>query len=366
MFDFHGTDHRSHDKRMDFSGLSTRLLRLLDPERAHGVAIWALARGFGPRPAGADDPALATRVWGLDFPNPIGLAAGFDKDAAAYRGALRLGFGFVEIGTVTPNPQPGNPRPRVFRLTGDCAVINRNGFNSRGLDVAAKRLAVRGAGIVGANIGRNKDSADAIQGYAAGATRLAPLSDYLVINVSSPNTPGLRALQGRAALAELIAAVRAAAARQACGGVARPVLVKIAPDLSDGDKRDIAAVALETGLDGLIISNTTIARPAGLKSPGRDQAGGLSGAPLFTPSTELLRDIYRRTEGRMPLIGAGGVADGAGAYAKIRAGASLVQLYTALVFKGPGLIAQIKRELCLLLKNDGFASVADAVGADHR
>lgn len=350
---------------MNFSRLSTRLLRLLDPERAHGLAVWTLGHGFAPRSAGADDPALATRLWGLDFPNPLGLAAGFDKNAAAYRGALRLGFGFVEIGTVTPRPQPGNPKPRVFRLTEDGAVINRNGFNSLGLDVAAARLAARGDGVVGANIGRNKDSADAAADYAAGAARLAPLSDYLVINVSSPNTPGLRELQGRAALEDLIAVVRSAATA-ACDGVARPVLVKIAPDLSDDVKRDIAAVALETNLDGLIVSNTTIARPAGLKNPARDQSGGLSGAPLFTPSTELLRDMYRRTEGRMPLIGVGGVADGAGAYAKIRAGASLVQLYTALVFEGSGLIPRIKRELASLLKNDGFARVADAVGADHR
>jgi dihydroorotate dehydrogenase len=350
---------------MDFSKFSTRLLHLLDPERAHGVAIWALGLGLGPRLVGGDDPVLATRLWGLDFPNPIGLAAGFDKDAAAYRGTLRLGFGFAEIGTVTPKPQPGNPRPRVFRLTEDAAVINRNGFNSRGLDVAAGRLAGRGAGIVGANIGRNEDSADATTDYVAGATRLAPLSDYLVINVSSPNTPGLRELQGRAALADLIAAVRSAATK-ACDGVARPVLVKIAPDLGDDDKRDIAAVALETGIDGLIISNTTVARPAGLKNAARAQIGGLSGAPLFTPSTQLLGDMYRRTAGRMPLIGVGGVADGASAYAKIRAGASLVQLYTALIFEGPGLIVRIKRELAALLKKDGFACVADAVGADHR
>ncbi len=350
---------------MDFSRLSIRLLHLLDPERAHGVAVWALSRGFGPRQAETDDPALAMRLWGMDFPNPIGLAAGFDKDAAAYRGALRLGFGFVETGTVTPKPQPGNPKPRVFRLNEDAAVINRNGFNSRGLDVAAARLAARGAGIVGANIGRNKDSVDATADYVAGAARLAPLSDYLVINVSSPNTPGLRELQGRAALAELIAAVRSAATK-ACDGVARPVLVKIAPDLTDDDKRDIAAVALACDLDGLIISNTTVARPAGLNSAARDETGGLSGAPLFAPATELLRDMYRRTEGRMPLIGVGGVADGAGAYAKIRAGASLVQLYTAMVFEGSGLIPRIKRELSARLKSGGFATVSDAVGADHR
>jgi dihydroorotate dehydrogenase len=339
------------------------LLRLLDPERAHDLAVWALARGLGPRDAGPDDPVLAVDLWGLSFPNPVGLAAGFDKDAAAFAGALRLGFGFVETGTVTPRPQPGNPKPRLFRLPKDRAVINRYGFNSAGLDVTAARLAARGDGIVGANIGRNKESDDAVADYEAGARALAHLSDYLVVNVSSPNTPGLRALQDRAQLADLIAATRRAAG---VNGTARPLLVKIAPDLTENDKQDIAAVAIETAVDGLIISNTTITRPSGLKSRDREEAGGLSGDPLFALSTQTLSEMYRLTDGQVPLIGVGGVADGAGAYAKIRAGATLVQIYTALVFQGPALVPRIKRELTSLLKQDGFDSVSQAVGADHR
>lgn len=350
---------------MSIAGLAFSLLRGLDPERAHRLAVRALRLGLGPRQRGADDPILATRLWGLDFPNPIGLAAGFDKDAEACRGALRMGFGFVEIGTVTPKPQPGNDRPRMFRLPEDGAVINRYGFNSKGIAAAAERLAARGTGIVGANIGRNKDSTDALADYAAAACRLAPVCDYLVINVSSPNTPGLRALQDRDQLLQLVSMVRVAAT-EGCGGVARPLLVKIAPDLTVDDKRDIAAVAMESHVDGLIVSNTTVERPGSLKSRHRAEAGGLSGAPLFAPSTAQLAEMYRLTGGRIPLIGAGGVADGAGAYAKIRAGASLVQLYTALALRGPDILPEIKRELAGLLRDGGFDSVIQAVGADHR
>jgi dihydroorotate dehydrogenase len=349
-------------KRFD---AAASLFRLLDPERAHLLAVWALAHGMGPRRTKPDDPILAVRLLGLRFPNPVGLAAGFDKDASAYRGALRLGFGFVETGTVTPRPQPGNPRPRLFRLPEDEAVINRYGFNSAGLEVSAARLTGRGEGIVGANIGRNKDSDDAEADYAAGARRLAPLSDYLVVNVSSPNTPGLRALQNRTQLTALIAATRRAAT-EACGGESRPLLVKIAPDLTLEDKQDIAATVAETEVDGLIISNTTIARPAGLKSRDRNEAGGLSGAPLFPITAALIGEMYRLTRGKVPLIGVGGIRSGADAYAMIRAGASLVQLYTALVFQGPGLVPRIKDELAALLRADGFETPSDAVGADHR
>ena len=350
---------------MSIAGLAFSLFRGLDPERAHNAAVWALSHGFGPKHDAPDDPILLAQLWGIDFPNPIGLAAGFDKDAGAFRGALKLGFGFVEIGTVTPQPQPGNPRPRVFRLTEDNAVINRYGFNSRGIAVAAERLADRGPGIVGANIGRNKQSRDALADYAAAAVRLAPLSDYLVINVSSPNTPGLRALQDRKQLFHLISMVRVAAT-EGCDGEARPLLVKIAPDLTTEDRHDIAAVAVESHVDGLIISNTTIDRPESLHSNHKAEVGGLSGAPLFEPSTAVLSEMYVLTGGRVPLIGVGGVSDGATAYAKIRAGASLVQLYTALVFHGPDLIPRIKRELAALLRRDGFESVSQAVGADHR
>lgn len=351
----------------DLSRLATACLRLLPAETAHRAAVRALAAGLVPGAPLEADPVLRVRLWNRDFPNPVGLAAGFDKDAEAVAGCLKLGFGFVEIGSITPRPQPGNPRPRLFRLTEDRAIINRMGFNSRGLDVAARRLARRdpAAGIVGANLGKNRDSADAAADYAAGASRLAPLADYLVINVSSPNTPGLRALQGREKLAHLVAAVIAARAA-AVPAAPPPLLLKIAPDLTEEDKRDIAAVALDSGIDGLIVSNTTIARPDSLRSRHARETGGLSGRPLFAPSTAVLADMYRLTGGRLPLVGVGGIASGADAYAKIRAGASLVQLYSALVYEGPGLVRRIQRELAGRLRADGFTTLADAVGADHR
>jgi dihydroorotate dehydrogenase len=343
------------------------LLRLLPPEAAHRATLWALAAGLVPAASGTDDPILATRLWGLDFPNPCGLAAGFDKDAAVYRAMLRLGFGFVEIGSVTPRPQPGNPRPRLFRLPEEGAVINRLGFNSAGHAVVAANLAGRAAlrrGIVGVNLGKNRDSAEAEVDYAAGVAALGPHADYLVINVSSPNTPGLRALQEPAALCRLIDAV-AAARQQALPARPPPLLLKIAPDLTAADRQDIAEVALAGGIDGLIVSNTTIARPAGLCGRHARESGGLSGRPLFAPSTELLRDMYRLTGGRLPLVGVGGIASGSNAYAKIRAGASLVQLYTALIYQGPGLVGRLKRELAAYLRADGFRSLGEAVGADH-
>ncbi len=348
----------------------TALLRLFPPESAHRLTIRTLAAGLVPAETAPDDPILATRVWNLDLPNPIGLAAGFDKNAEAFAATLGLGFGFVEIGSVTPRPQPGNPRPRLFRLAEDGAVINRLGFNNDGLQPVAARLRRRPSGgprcgIVGANLGKNRDSADAAADYAAGVAALAPLADYLVVNVSSPNTPGLRALQGREPLAHLIDAVLAARQR-AVPTSPPPLLLKIAPDLTEEDKHDIAEVALAAPVDGLIVSNTTIARPADLRGRHAGEAGGLSGRPLFKPSTAVLADMYLLTGGRLPLVGAGGVASGADAYAKIRAGASLVQFYTALIYAGPGLVRRIKRELAACLRADGFASVADAVGADHR
>jgi dihydroorotate dehydrogenase len=352
-----------------FLDLAARLLRLLPAEMAHRLTVRALAAtppgwiAGGPWGAWEEDHILATRVFGLDFPNPIGLAAGFDKNAETFRHMAALGFGFAEIGSVTPRPQPGNPRPRLFRLPEDQAIVNRLGFNNDGLAAVQARLRRRPPrmqGILGANLGRNKDSTDAAADYAAGVRALAPLADYLVVNVSSPNTPGLRALQGREPLAALLAAVRAAR-----GGPSPPLLLKIAPDLTEADKADIAEVALEGGVDGLIVSNTTIARPAGLASPAAVEAGGLSGRPLFAPSTAVLADMYRLTSGRLPLIGVGGIAGAEDAYAKIRAGASLLQLYTALVYQGPGLVARIKRGLAARLRADGFASLAAAVGADH-
>jgi dihydroorotate dehydrogenase len=336
----------------------------MEAERAHGLAVLALKLGLVPRDRETDPGLLRQSLFGLTFVNPIGIAAGFDKNGEVVAPLFRLGFGFVEIGSVTPRPQRGNPRPRLFRLTEDRAVINRMGFNNEGAAAMAARLQARAGarGVLGINLGKNKDQTDAAADYVAGAETLGALADYLVINVSSPNTPGLRALQERAQLTELVGrvlAARAALSRKP------PLLLKIAPDLMDEERADIAAVALETGLDGLIVSNTTIARPP-LRSPHADETGGLSGRPLFETSTALLREMYRRTEGRLPLIGVGGVASGADAYAKIRAGASLVQLYSALVFEGPGLVRRIKNELAALLKRDGFASVGAAVGADHR
>ncbi len=336
----------------------------LDAENAHRLAVRALAVHSTAR-RGRADALLAQRLWSLDFPNPIGLAAGFDKNAECYRGALGLGFGFVEIGSVTPRPQAGNPRPRLFRLVADRAVINRMGFNNDGMEAVAARLAKRerGAGIVGVNLGKNKETEDAAADYELGVARLGPLADYLVINVSSPNTPGLRALQGKEKLAELVRRTRAA--RDALP-TRPPLLLKIAPDLTEDDQRDIAMVALDEGLDGLIISNTTIARPPLTSADLAKETGGLSGAPLLQPSTALLGRMYRLTEGRLPLIGVGGVASAADAYAKIRAGASLVQIYSAMVYEGPGLAARIIAGLASLLRADGFAQVTDAVGADHR
>ena len=348
---------------IDWYGPIGRLLRLLPPEAAHALSVRALALGVGPRPPAPDDPILAVRLWGRDFPNPIGLAAGFDKDARAFPAMLRLGFGFVEVGSVTPRAQAGNPRPRVFRLPEERAVINRLGFNSEGLAPVAARLARRrgadAGGIVGANIGVNRDSTDAAADYAEGVRRLAGLVDYLVINVSSPNTPGLRALQARDSARDIVAR-----ARQARAEAELPILLKLAPDLTDREQRDLAAVALESGIDGLVIGNTTVARPPGLRGRHAVEAGGLSGRPLLAPSTAVLRAFYRLTAGRLPLIGVGGVGDGHDAYAKIRAGASMIQLYTALTYEGPGLVGRIKRDLAARLRADGFASVAEAVGVD--
>jgi len=344
----------------DFYALVRPLWRALQPESAHRLTLAALAAGLGGKSRAPDPPILGQKVWGRDFANPIGIAAGFDKDALVPDALLRLGFGFVEIGTVTPRPQPGNPKPRVFRLDEDAALINRLGFNSGGLDRVVSRLETRQRlGIVGVNIGRNRDSTDAVADYAEGVRRTTALADYLVVNVSSPNTPGLRDLPARAVLEDLLRQILATRAET---GASAPLLVKIAPDLSPEECADIAAVALATGIDGIVVANTTVARPPGLRSR---EAGGLSGRPLFAPSTALLGEMYRLTEGRLPLIGVGGVASAADAYAKIRAGASMVQLYTALVFAGPALLGHIKTGLAELLRRDGFASVADAIGADH-
>jgi len=343
------------------------LLRCLDPETAHDLTLRALEAGLVARTETVAPSGLKVSCWGLQFPNPVGLAAGFDKDARVPDAMLGLGFGFVEIGTVTPLAQAGNARPRVFRLTEDRAVINRLGFNNQGLEAAATRLGMRsGGGIVGANIGRNKDSADAIADYVRCLTRMAPNADYLVVNVSSPNTPGLRDLQTLENLKPLLEALLSARSRLDGAAARRPLCLKIAPDLADEDAVAIAELALDLGLDGLTISNSTVARPVGLVSRYRNEQGGLSGLPLFARSTELVGVVYRATSGRLPLIGVGGIASAADAYAKIRAGATLVQLYTALVFQGPRLVADIVAGLAEMVRRDRFASIGEAVGADHR
>jgi len=347
------------------------LLRAVPPETAHGLAVRALKSGLAPGRREADDPILATSVWGIEFSNPVGLAAGFDKDAEVMGPMLALGFGLVEAGTVTPRPQPGNPRPRLFRLDEDSAVINRFGFNSQGLAPFVERLkrwrAGGHRGFVGANVGKNRDTRDAAADYVAGIEAVSGFADYLVCNVSSPNTPGLRSLQARAPIADLLRRVMDARRRGAPEAERLPpLLAKVGPDLDEGEMRDIAEVALESGVDGLIVGNTTLARPAGLRSRHAEETGGLSGRPLLSPSTACLARMYRLTAGQLPIIGCGGIASGADAYAKIRSGASLVQLYSALVFHGPGLVASIKRELAARLRADGFRSVAEAVGADHR
>lgn len=355
----------------DLYSLVWPALRRMDAETAHDLAVRALKAGVVPRCARVDDPVLRSEIWGLPFANPLGLAAGFDKNAEVADAMLAQGFGLVEVGTVTLWPQSGNPRPRMFRLPGDGAVINRLGFNNDGLEAVARRLAGRRrvakrdarAGIVGANVGPNRDSADPAADCATAIRALAPLVDYLVINVSSPNTPGLRDLQGREALAAL---VRGALRARADAGVKPPLLVKIAPDLSEADCRDIAEVVLEAGIDGLIATNTTVARPDTLTDANKAEMGGLSGRPLMAPSTAVLSRMYTLLGGRLPIIGVGGVDSGRDAYAKIRAGASLVQLYTGLVYGGPGLVGRVNRELAALLRADGFSSVSEAVGSASR
>nr|GEW01119.1 dihydroorotate dehydrogenase (quinone), mitochondrial [Tanacetum cinerariifolium] len=348
---------------------------LLDPEVAHRLAIFAAARGLVPREKRPDQQILGLEVWGRKFSNPIGLSAGFDKNAEAVEGLLGLGFGFVEIGSVTPLAQEGNPKPRMFRLRDQGAIINRCGFNGDGLVAVANRLEAQttssnkvkhGQGILGVNIGKNKTSEDAAADYVQGVHTLAQYADYLVINVSSPNTPGLRQLQGRNQLKDLVEKVKAARDEMQWGKDGPPpLLVKIAPDLSKQDLEDIAAVALDLRLDGLIISNTTISRPEVVQpNPVSKESGGLSGKPLFSLSNDILKETYILTKGAIPLIGCGGVSSGEDAYKKIRAGATLVQIYSAFAYGGPALIPQIKTELAHCLERDGFKSIYEAVGAD--
>jgi dihydroorotate dehydrogenase len=338
----------------------------LDPEKGHRLAIAALKRmpaksAFMPQ---AKPGPLAVEVAGLTFPNPVGVAAGFDKDAEVPDALLGLGFGFTEVGSITPLPQAGNPKPRLFRLVEDKAVINRMGFNNSGAEVALKRLKQREGrgGIVGINIGANKDSADRSADYATMTRIMAPYASYLAVNVSSPNTPGLRALQDEAALAALIDGIMAAS-RDAVGEGGPPVFLKVAPDLEPADIDAIARIAIDRKLGALIVSNTTISRPP-LRSRHADEAGGLSGAPLRDLAQQRLRDFRKATGGQVPLVGVGGIATAEHAWDRIRAGASLVQLYSAMVYHGPGLGAQIAAGLKRLMKRDGFGSIAEAVGTD--
>jgi dihydroorotate dehydrogenase len=327
--------------------LARPLLHALDPETAHDATLLALQFAWLP-PCAPDDKRLAVSAFGLEFPNPIGLAAGFDKNGVAPDNLLALGFGFVEIGTITPRPQSGNPRPRLFRLDRDRGVINRLGFNSAGHAKAHANLSKRrGTGIVGVNLGANKDATDRIADYVAGIEAFADFASYFTINVSSPNTPGLRDLQQASALDELLSRVLEARERAA---VRRPLLLKIAPDLSLDDLDDVVRVARERGIDGMIVSNTTVSRPASLASPQAKESGGLSGRPLFELSTRMLAETHRRVEGQFPLIGVGGIDGPDAALAKLQAGATLVQLYSALVFDGPELIARIKRGLLASLR----------------
>ncbi len=357
------------DKLIDPYPLIKPFLFLLDPELAHDLTLKMLSCGMGPQFYGPDDPVLETELFGLEFPNPLCLGAGLDKQATCMDAFMGFGFGSVEIGTVTPLPQAGNPRPRMFRIPHAKALINRFGFNSIGADVFAERLKAwrlleeRTQNPIGVNIGKNKDTVDDAADYLTCFEKVAPYADFITVNISSPNTPGLRDLQTRERMAELL---RRVTDRRDALRPDLPVLVKIAPDLTESQQDDIAAVVLESKVQGVIVSNTTLARPDEIPAEKAKEAGGLSGPLLFAPSTQLLARMYKLTQGKVPLIGCGGVSTGKDAYEKIRAGASLVQVYTALVFEGPLVIQKMKRELAALLRKDGFSSVSEAVGADHK
>ena len=349
-----------------FDAFSLPLLRWFDPEGAHRLAIHGL-KFLPPARPRPDDHKLAVRAFGLNFPNPVGMAAGFDKNAEVPDALLRLGFGFVEIGTVTPRAQRGNPRPRLFRLERDEAVINRLGFNSDGAETVLRRLAGRAhfGGIVGVNVGANKDSSDRTADYVKLIEIFAPVASYFTVNVSSPNTPGLRNLQQAGMLDDLLARVIDARERVRKNAGEAPVLLKIAPDLSLGELDDVVQIARSRRVDGMIVSNTTLARPSTLREETRArESGGLSGRPLFRLSTRMVAETYVRVEGAFPLVGVGGIDSGGAALTKIRAGASLIQVYSALVYKGLGLVEDIKNDLASTLLRTGRDSLSEIVGAD--
>jgi dihydroorotate dehydrogenase len=349
--------------------LATRLqplLLVLDPERAHELTLAALERGLFPRAVGADDPRLSSSVLGLELPNPIGIAAGFDKDARVPDALLAMGFGFAEVGTLTPLPQPGNPRPRIFRLTSAQAIVNRLGFNNGGHAAALLRLQRRSnrGGVVGVNIGANKDSADRAADYVAGLSAFSAMASYFMVNISSPNTPGLRDLQAPKALDGLLIRLMAERGRLLSEGAPRrPILVKLSPDVADDDLPEIVACLMARGIDGICVANTTLSR-AGVSGPAAQQAGGLSGPPLFVRATRLLARVHLLTAGRIPLVGVGGIDSGDAALAKVRAGASLLQLYTGLVYRGPALLDEIKRRLLGELERCGARHLSELVGID--
>lgn len=343
----------------------------LDPENAHKAGLFAMKKGVHPQFPAIDDPRLKVNLWGRQFPNPVGLAAGFDKNAEVMGPMLKMGFGFVEVGTVTPKPQEGNPSPRIFRDAKNEAVINRMGFPNQGMDIFKINIKQfleqksRPAGLVGINIGMNKDQTDPAQDYCHLLRHLGSYGDYFTINISSPNTPGLRNLQQRDNLLNLITLIKEERS-QSCDKISPPpLLVKLAPDLDESQQSEIAETALEAGIDGLILTNTTLDRPEFLPAAFRGELGGLSGKPLTTKSTEIIHNFYKVTQGKIPIIGAGGISSGQDAYDKIKAGASLIQLYSALVYHGPELANKINNDLLTLMERDGLNSITQAVGAGH-
>lgn len=353
---------------MSYFSLLRPLLFSLEPEQAHNLAIFALKNGLVPAQPNFEHPLLHTECWGISFKNPVGLAAGFDKDAECVKSLASQGFGFVELGTVTPLPQPGNEKPRLFRLEEDEAIINRFGFNSKGLAKFCKNLTRNPQTIpIGGNIGKNKTSDGALIDYSEALKQVYPLVEYITVNISSPNTQGLRNLQGKAALDNLLEGI--------CGvkqlmesehGEVKPLLVKIAPDLTSEALDDLLEVITMRNIDGLIVSNTTIDRPDGLKDSQTTETGGLSGAPLKDRANTILREVFVKTEGRIPLIGVGGISSGMDAYERIRSGASLVQVYSALIYQGFDLVSRIKKELVELLEKDGVKQLSHIVGVDCR
>jgi dihydroorotate dehydrogenase len=360
-------NRKGHEKKMfgALFELARPLLHALDPEQAHELTLKALEAGFYPRATGADDPRLAIELWGMRFSNPLGVAAGFDKDARVADAVVAMGFGYTEVGTVTPRPQVGNPRPRIFRLSGDRAIINRLGFNNAGHAAALARLSRRSppSGIIGVNVGANRTAVDRASDYVAGIRAFSDVAAYLTVNVSSPNTPGLRDLQAPAQLDTLLQRVLAAREELvAAGKPRRPIVVKLAPDIAEADLPGIVEVVKARGLDGIAVGNTTLARTGLTDARQGAEAGGLSGRPLFHRSTVVLARAHQLARGAVPLIGIGGIDSGAAAFAKIEAGATLLQLYTGLVYEGPALISRLKAALVAHLERDGYASVGDAVG----